>query len=456
MKRLCYAFLIICCCTFLCTTLLATHNRAGEITFRQSSSNTVEVMVTTYTKASSLPADRDTITLCWGDGLCERLARVNGNGELLPNDHKMNIYEGVHTYEELGEYTIYVQDPNRNGGILNVNFPNSDQIIFYIESTIDLSADNALNNSPILLERPIDIAYLGQTFIHVPNAFDLDDDSIAYELVTPMSGPGLEIPNYQPVDAISPGPNNIVSFNEMTGVLIWDAPQREGEYNIAILIKSYRNGVLIDQVLRDMQILVKDEDNASPIITADPLLDEIHEVPLGDTVSIALSMSDVNQQISVSSSCGLYDFFVEPAIFTAVEDGSTATATFEWVAKTEHLRTQPYQVAFKVADDQGLANYIVMRFKTVDQVSNTAEPQSKEIRLDIYPNPSTQTLTIGTTEAVLPIRYQVVNSNGQLLLYGKFESTNSSLDISRLPASTYFLRAWKGDTFVYKTFTVQK
>ena len=60
----------------------ATHNRAGEISIEQvgdcTQSLTVRATIVTYSKASSFMADRDTLTICWGDGTCQRIDRQNG------------------------------------------------------------------------------------------------------------------------------------------------------------------------------------------------------------------------------------------------------------------------------------------------------------------------------------------------------------------------------------------
>ena len=42
----------------------ATHNRAGEIHIRQIGPLTIEATIITWTKASSVNADRDTLILC--------------------------------------------------------------------------------------------------------------------------------------------------------------------------------------------------------------------------------------------------------------------------------------------------------------------------------------------------------------------------------------------------------
>lgn len=158
---------------------MATHNRAGEITYIQTGPLSIFATITTYTKASSGPADRDSLEICWGDGNCQWIARVNGpdndnngvpDGELLPNDTKVNYYTASYTYPGQTRYTISMTDPNRNGDILNVNPPNSDNVPFHLETTVtffNLSTDG-LNNSPVLLQPPIDIACTNKIFIHNP------------------------------------------------------------------------------------------------------------------------------------------------------------------------------------------------------------------------------------------------------------------------------------------------
>ena len=69
-----------------CSDLAATHNRAGEITYSQIGPLTIRATVTTYTKASSQGADRDSVLLAWGDGQSDIVFRVNGNGEPIEGE----------------------------------------------------------------------------------------------------------------------------------------------------------------------------------------------------------------------------------------------------------------------------------------------------------------------------------------------------------------------------------
>lgn len=60
--------------------VFATHYRGAEITYRVIGNYQIEATVTTYTKYSgqSTYADRDSVTINWGDGYSSILPRVNG------------------------------------------------------------------------------------------------------------------------------------------------------------------------------------------------------------------------------------------------------------------------------------------------------------------------------------------------------------------------------------------
>jgi hypothetical protein len=242
----------------------ATHNRAGEITIKQTGDLTIEVTVTTYTKTTSTQADRDSVRVHWGDGSFEYVYRINGEGTPLANNRKLNYYVASHTYPGRATYTISMMDPNRNGGILNVNPPNSEGVPFYIEATYTFLNPQfqGYNNTAILLQPPIDFACVGERYIHNPNAYDPDGDSLAFEFIVPLQDSGQNVPNYIWPQQISPGINNVMTLDPITGDLVWISPQIAGEYNIAIRVKEYRGGALISSFIRDMQILVLNCDNS--------------------------------------------------------------------------------------------------------------------------------------------------------------------------------------------------
>lgn len=364
---------------------MATHNRAGEISIEQVgdcvTSLTVQATIVTYTKASSRPADRDTLTICWGDGTCERVARANGvgnppQGEFLENDTKKNIYIAFHTFPARGTYVISMTDPNRNGGILNVNFPNSDQIKFHIQTTYTFPNPQfqGCNNTPVLLQPPIDIGCVGQTFTHNPNAYDADGDSLSYEFIVPLQDAGLIVPNYQFPDQINPGPDNSLTINEITGDIVWDAPQRAGEYNLAMIIIEYRQGIPIDTIVRDMQILVLECDNMPPEVETP--FDEICVIA-GDTVEFDVTATaplvETNQKVRLTALGGPFEVPVSPATFEPEDDSfqpQPVIKTFRWETACEQISDQYYSVVFRAVDDFlddtfGLAELKTVRIKVV-------------------------------------------------------------------------------------------
>ncbi len=434
---------------FMIQTSWATHNRAGEITYTVTGEHIIECTVTTYTKTSSIPADRDSIYVCWGDSQCDYFQRSNGDGEPLENDYKKNIYIRSHAYSDYGTYTISFQDPNRNANILNINSGASDDVAFYVETMAEISP--TANNAPVLLQEPIDLAYLGQPFIHVLNAFDLDGDSISYHLITPLMDIGTPVPNFQTLEQIMPGANNTVNFDSSSGTLVWDAPQIAGEYNIAFEIVSYRNGIMNGKIIRDMQILVLPDDNMRTALDVAGFQNgEFRQIALGDTISLEItaSDSDAGQQVTLSSSSPLYDFFNESAEFIVNGNGTTSpSATFEWVVKEEHLNYPPLQIVFKAKDNLGLANFFWINFGTQDFTNSNIEIQAYP-NINIFPNPGSEYFYLKNIDHLNEnIKYDIFTLKGELLQTGIVEQKNG-IPIFNLPNGIFILRI--KDKFIQK------
>jgi len=439
-------FILVTLFLFLTSSLFATHNRSGEITYIQTDDWTIEATITTFTKTSSTMADRDSLTICWGDENCEIVYRFNGpnnNGEDLGNDFKRNKYIIVHTYAELGTYVISMTDPNRNMSVLNVNNGLSDNIPFHLETEFTLTTE--ANNSPVILQEPIDIAYLGQPYLHALNAFDVEGDSVAYRLVTPLMAAGVPVTNYAEVTEIGAGDENILSFDETIGLLDWSTPQVEGEYNIAFEILTYREGILNSRTVRDMQILVLETPNLlCDINTNFGSNEDVMNVSVGDIVNMEITATDMDSEqiLTLSSTSGLYDFFAFPASFDIInQNENTVNAVFNWEVKQEHIREHPYQLVFKARDEFGLANYAVRQFRVLGFLDDTDDPNIAD-SITIYPNPAINRLIIKTDlEELRGSEYSIWNITGKKLKSGIFSNiTEHYIDIVPLSKGIYFVR----------------
>jgi gliding motility-associated-like protein len=325
---------------FSYSELMATHNRAGEITYERDPNNPLRYnfTITTYTKTSSA-ADRDTLTLEFGDGTSAVLQRQSK--VTVGPDISRNLYKGSHLYPGPSTYIISMTDPNRNGGIVNI--PGSVNVPFYIESRLTISPFLGYNNSPVLLYPPIDEGVIGQIFIHNPNAYDPDGDSLSYELIVCKREGGLPIPGYT-----YPSSSTSFSLDAVTGNLVWDTPIAVGEYNVAFLVKEWRNGSLIGYVERDMQITIFPGNNQPPAIQS---LSDIC-VDAGTLVTFNVSATDANgDQITLSATGAPFLFNPDSALFPPVTGTGSVTGTFEWQTSCARVRRIPYQVLFSARDN---------------------------------------------------------------------------------------------------------
>lgn len=364
--------------------LHATHNRAGEITYVQTGPLSIMVTVTTYTKTSSISADRDSIEVSWGDGTFEFVRRTNGQGQPLGNDVKINTYTKEHTYPGRATYTIGFLDPNRVANILNVNYPNSVEVEFFLSTTFTFLDPQfqGTNSSAILLQPPLDRACANKVFVHNPNAYDPDGDSLSYELVVPRMSAEQEVPGYLFPDQLGPGLNNVVTLDPETGNFVWNTPKLQGEYNIAIKINEWRDGVLLNSIIRDMQILVVScEDNPPRIEVIDELC-----VVAGEEINLPVTIFDIDDGDKVGLSASGGPFQVKNNKAQLVNNPGfaepTYTSNFVWQTTCNHISDRYYQIVLRAVDDAftdttGLATLKTVRIKVVGPPPENLEAESE-------------------------------------------------------------------------------
>ncbi|MEI6899943.1 MAG: gliding motility-associated C-terminal domain-containing protein, partial [Bacteroidota bacterium] len=145
-----------------------------------------------------------------------------------------------------------------------------------------------------------------------------------------------------------PTATNKITLDSVTGDFYWDSPDQMGEYNIAILIEEWRNGIKIGSVERDMQIIISTCNNLPPQIEA--LEDTCIEA--GKTLTFNVSAND-NTNIILSATGGPFVLTDSPATITP--DPATGykhvTTTFSWTTLCTHVKRRPYNTYFKAIDD---------------------------------------------------------------------------------------------------------
>ncbi|MGQ9864241.1 MAG: T9SS type B sorting domain-containing protein [Bacteroidia bacterium] len=367
---------------FLGGLVWASHNLAGQITYRRVGTNTYEITLTTYTDSAAAGVDRCFVDIeVWNVApngtktlttVLRDIPRVNGPTGGCPSPArvgihlrgprvKKNFYVTTYTLPGPGVYELRYTDFARVENVQNM--ANSGAVSFYVETQLNNNPFLGINNSPLLLNDPIDDACIGKLWTHNPGGFDPDGDSLVYSLIpcrqydpSAMQN-AVPVPNYQYPSAFG----GSFTIDRRTGLVTWNVPQRVGVYNISILIEEYRAGRRIGYVVRDMAIFVLPCRNDPPIINVPRELC----VPAQTLLEFWARATDPNRGDSVyfylnNSGLGFNGPFqvpVSPATITPnrfpirgiAPPGDSAF--FRWQTRCEHIRRGFYQIDWYAHDN---------------------------------------------------------------------------------------------------------
>jgi gliding motility-associated-like protein len=350
----------------------ATHNAAGEITYKQVDRFTYQFILTIYTEYCNGNADRPEATLSFGDGTEATSPREDDN-DIIDNCFKRNVYKFNHTFPGFSDYIISYQDPNRNFNVINMT--NSGGTPFYIECFLKIDPFLSFNTSPVLLLKPLDKAALKKLYLHNPNAYDVDGDSLSYKLVVPKQSVGTNVFNYSDPEA-----DSFFGINEKSGEITWRTPQRIGLYNIAIMVEEWRfapNGqrIKIGYIIRDMQIIVEDTENEPPSFVefADTC------IVAGTNLSRLVQANDPNNGdfIILTATGGPFEAVPEASFPQPVTGRDSVRQTFSWATDCDLVRREPYQVVFR-AEDNGSIKLVGLKTWQIKIVGPAPENVSAE------------------------------------------------------------------------------
>lgn len=417
------------------TSLQASHNLAGQITYKRLGPNFYEILLTTYTDPTAAGVDRCTadIEIWGGQGTNKTLIEVlrdvpreNGNaggcesparmGIFIRPTIKKNYYRATFRFNGPGVFELRYRDVARINNVINI--ANSGNTAFYVATTLNNNPFIGDNNSPLLLNDPLDDACTNKLWTHNPGGYDPDGDSLVYSLINcqqydpPNLNTPISVANYQ-----FPGSfGGAFTIDRQTGLVTWNTPQTVGIYNISILIEEYRDGRKIGYVIRDMAIFVKPCNNKPPIIEA--LRDTC--VKAGAFVSFPVRAYDPdpfdslyfylnngmelnNGPFAVPISPASLSYFtpnVPPPVNYPVRTRmpQEVIAQFDWQTDCSHIRSAFYQVDFYAHDNFGnnptlAANHVTKIRVVPESVTNlNATPGSRKITLNWDPHPCTNAI----------------------------------------------------------------
>lgn len=295
-------------------------------------------------------------------------------------------------------WVITYQDFSRSNSLDNISDPSLvgitiSAIIYHVPN----SATGCVDNSPQFLQDPYFVSCVGDPYEYNMNAIDPDLDSLSISFGVPYDYfPGATSYNppsspaalafepgfsySSPTPGVSMDPGNIpAAVDPLSGNLTF-LSNNIGNYNVKIVAQSFRNGVLISQVEREMQLVVAAcaGNNNAPVINGP--FGGLFEttVNAGTAVNFTLTATDVellqdgSPQSNILTATGpmfgtSYTSTAGCAIAPcATLDSSPAitgtqgvSTDFSWQTTCDHLVSPsgyaldmiPYHFVFKVQDD---------------------------------------------------------------------------------------------------------
>jgi len=229
----------------------------GQITSRNLGGLYYEVTLTLYRDSLGIPMStyqQITYTDTTGNFVITQHT-VNYDSTLtanIGNGVERYVFVDTITFPFVGKFKASMNNCCRNAAILNLPNPSTNSL--YLD--VDITADPS-NSSPVFLNEPITVAQLNQPFSYNPLPFDIDGDSLSWQLDIPydvLGGTilGTPIPGYvlPPSDTLAP-----FSIDPLTGEITF-IPIVIGNFQVSVKAIEWRNGIQIGYIRRDMQLLV--------------------------------------------------------------------------------------------------------------------------------------------------------------------------------------------------------
>ncbi len=352
----------------------ATHSSGADLQYTWVSGNTFKVTVSFYRDCAGVAAPA-TITLNAKSTSCSRnqnytLNLVGGTGQEITFPCRTvqtkctssgSVNAGYQRYEYSNNVTLPQQCTDwvmsfyvccRNCAITTLNNPCADNM--YIEATLNNVAAPH-NNSAQFTNIPVALICVNQSFTYNHGVFDPDGDSLVYSFITPKTfntstntvGSVTFNPGFSSTSPLTSSP--ATTLNSANGDITM-FPTVNGEIGVcAIIVREYRNGVLIGSAIRDMQFLTR-ICNPNFLPTASGINGtgsfEVTVCP-GANINFTISSADPNPADTIVMS---WNNSISAATFNTV-GAKLPVGTFNWTPTLADARTQPYTFIVIVRDN---------------------------------------------------------------------------------------------------------
>lgn len=342
----------------------ASHTMGADLTYQCLGGNTYKVTVSFYRDCIGIAAPANPLvtinSASCGQSLSVTCYKRPGTGqEVTPacsssvttcNGGSFTgiqewVYDGIVTLPAAcADWTFGYSLCCRNAAITTINSPSGST--FYIYATLN-NLVSTCNSSPTFSNKPVPFLCLGQQYCFNHGAYDADGDSLVYSLITPMQTSSSTVTYHAPYNASNPlNSSPSTAFNTATGDICLN-PQALEVTVMAVLVKEYRNGVLIGSVERDLQLTVMNCANNLPSLSGINGTNNFSMTVCANQqtcFNIFSNDPDAGQQLSVDWNYGI------PGATFSSGSGLHPTGTFCWTPGPADIGNS-YTFTVRVQDD---------------------------------------------------------------------------------------------------------
>jgi hypothetical protein len=437
--------------------LFASHLMGGQLTAHRIDSFKYEMLLTVYRDTDGIPIYSTDMFHYSIDSMGTWVPIANRTVHVDAGSYFINGTEEYHyidtfTFPSSAKFLISYSNCCRNAAIINSTNPISENLYLQTILTVDSAGGNS---SPIFLNPPVTLAQKNWPWYYNPLPFDMDGDSIAWQLVTPLNSVTTPIVGY-----VSPRANPLLPFtlDTITGEITW-MPDTVGHFVASFLVSEFKNGIKIGEIRRDMQIIVIDDvtNTFRMSVTANGAVTGTDgrlyiDIPVNQNLTVSIAADDQNNDFLKLEAQGETFQISNPSTFNATSGNGSVSGSFSWTPNNSQLREKPYINAFRGIEKHG-ANELVhdqtilFRVVKANGISSIAATENKFEAA--YPNPNSQNQIFipFTLISNSQVQVDVVNLLGQhvkTIFNDKLSIGKNIIMASNLPANQgiYFIQTY--------------
>jgi len=444
----------------------ASHLIGGEITYHCIGGNTYHIVFTVYRNCIgiAMPASISVNLLSnsCGQSITATATQVSGTGtDILPtcsgtlNTCHGGTYPGIQKWQYYLDYTLPHQCSDwkfsyslsaRNAAINTLQNPASHNL--YVEANLNDSLFN--HDSPVFSSEPVFFTCVGATRV-IDYSVINGCDSFVYSLIQPRGNNFVDtVPyntGYDSINFISSTPSP--SLDSLTGLLTIHPTTVEIGPGV-VLVREYRNGVLIGSIMRDTQYYTQGGCN---IVTYPPQLSGINGTnqysatfAANKITCFALFSSDSDSTRSTKLALDVS----LPGDTLIVDTLFNQSGIFCWMPLISDTGSCPHCFSVTVKDDTCPVNTRNYKYciNVVDSgfILNTNVIDSK-FYVTVSPNPSSKsaTVTLHGSPSLLHCQFILFDALGRTVMNTVMDQTELTIDGTLLPAGIYFYSVREND-----------